>query len=146
MKRLHVLVVGSAEWYKEFSGRYEQLSDTYEFEFISDVSSAKGRLEHNSYDVLIIDSDFIKEHSIQLSKMAYAMSRPVIIVCNSLIKYICQLLWKRYSYWTNRFTISKSMIFFKLKRDLSILDDTSFFFESHNNLKNISAQITSIVF
>lgn len=143
---LNILAIGSVEWYKNFSTRYAGLSKTYKFEFISDLDKALARLDHNSYDVLIIEDNFIKDNSITLSKKAYAMSRPTIILCSSYLRYISYILWKKFDTWPNRFTTSKEMIFIKHANDLSILDDITSIQKCHKNLKKISNEISSIVF
>ena len=143
---LNILAIGSVEWYKSFSTRYAGVSKHYKFEFISDLNNAISRLDHNSYDVLVIEDDFIKNNSITLSKKAYAMSRPTIILCSSLLRYISYILWKKFDAWPNKFTISKDMIFIKLSNDLSILDDITSLQDCHKNLKKISDEISSVVF
>ena len=143
---LNILAIGSVEWYKSFSTRYVRVSKPYKFAFISDLNNAISRLDHNSYDVLVIEDDFIKNNSITLSKKAYAMSRPTIILCSSLLRYISYILWKKFDAWPNKFTISKDMIFIKLSNDLSILDDITSLQDCHKNLKKISDEISSVVF
>lgn len=143
---LNILAIGSVEWYKSFSTRYAGVSKHYKFEFISNLNNAISRLDHNSYDVLVIEDDFIKNHSIILSKKAYAMSRPTIILCSSLLRYISYILWKKFDAWPNKFTISKDMIFIKFSNDLSILDNITLLQDCHNNLKKISDEISSVVF
>ena len=132
---LNILAIGSVEWYKSFSTRYAGLSKTYKFEFISDLDKALARLDHNSYDVLIIEDNFIKDNSITLS-----------ILCSSYLRYISYILWKKFDAWPNRFTTSKEMIFIKHANDLSILDNITSIQNCHKNLKKISNEISSVIF
>ncbi len=145
---LNILVVGSTKWFNTFKEHFKNkpTHPNYKFEFISKLNDAIARLDHNSYDVLIIEDDYIKDNSIQLSKKAYAMSRPTIILCSSFIRYILYLLWKTFDDWPNTFTISKKMIFIKKMNDLSILDNTELLQKCHNRLDEISKEISSIVF
>lgn len=143
---LHVLAIGSQKWYMQFSARYASLTQTYKFEFISDVANANARLDHNSYDVLVIEDAFIKDNSINLFKKAYAMSRPTIIICNSPFRYISYILWKKFDIWPNKFTLAKSMIFIRSKNDLTVLDNIQTLQKCHDNLKAITDEISSVVF
>lgn len=122
------------------------LKDIYKFEFITDINIANKRLDHNSYDVLVIEDAFIKNNSINLFKKAYAMSRPTIILCNSYYRYFYYTFWKHFSKWSNKFKISKEMIFITYTNNISILDDIPFLHSCQLNLSRISSEISSIVF
>ncbi len=143
---LNILVVGSVKWYDTFSKYFKNKTTRYHFEFISELNKAILRLDHNSYDVLIIEDNYIKDNSIKLSKKAYAMSRPTIILCSSFIRYLLYILWKIFDDWPNKFTLSKKMIFIKRINDLTILNNINLLQKCHNNLNEISKEISSIVF
>ena len=143
---LNILVVGSVKWYDTFLKYFKNKTARYHFEFISELNKAILRLDHNSYDVLIIEDNYIKDNSIKLSKKAYAMSRPTIILCSSFIRYLLYILWKIFNDWPNKFTLSKKMIFIKRINDLTILNNIDLLQKCHNNLNEISKEISSIVF
>jgi hypothetical protein len=71
------------------------------------------RLNHNSYDILLLEDNFSKFNTIRLSTMAYAMSRPTIIICNSYFKQLYYtIFWKYFSKFCRRFKTSRKLIFF----------------------------------
>lgn len=74
------------------------------------------------------------------------MSRPTIILCSSFIRYLLYILWKIFDDWPNKFTLSKKMIFIKRINDLTILNNIDLLQKCHNNLNEISKEISSIVF
>jgi hypothetical protein len=98
------------------------LNKTHILEFINDIDEANARLWHNSYDILLLEEKFSKEYTIELSKMAYAMSRPSIILCSNPIKLFFYKLWKSLSEFTNKYITSKKLIYFVLNGDNSIIN------------------------
>ena len=56
------------------------------------------------------------------------------------------ILWKIFDDWPNKFTLSKKMIFIKRINDLRILNNIDLLQKCHNNLNEISKEISSIVF
>jgi hypothetical protein len=110
--KINILVIGTVEWYKDFAAILSNLTTNFTIEFICDIQKARARLWHNSYDILIIEEKFTKKHTIKLSKMAYAMSRPSIVICNNIIKNISYNCWKYMSKFTNTCETSKKLIHF----------------------------------
>lgn len=144
-KTLHILAIGSNKWNLKIRELCYSFIPKFEIEFISNINIAKDRLNHNSYDILLIEDEYINRNSIVLSKMAYAMSRPTVIMCNSIFRLVYYYLWKKFAEWPNKFKISKKMIQFKYINNISFLLDKHLIFDSHNNLKNISNEIISVL-
>jgi len=71
------------------------------------------RLYHNSYDILILQDGFSKYSSVRLSAMAYAMSRPTIILCDNIFKLLCHKFQKHFGRFFRCFKTSKKMIHFR---------------------------------
>jgi len=112
MKKVRLLLIGSEEWLK---GAIFLLSknDQYLLETINNERDAIERLSHNSYDILLIDNEFSETiESIKLAKLAYAMTRPSIIICSSILSYLQSKIWQYLSKFTNTFITSKKLINF----------------------------------
>lgn len=110
MNNVKILLIGKHSWItkakEELSQFDEQLIET-----ISDEDAAIQRLTHNSYDILVIQDSFRKKHpGLSCVKMAYAMTRPSIIVASSLLSYIKLRLMHRFSKFSRRFKLSRKMI------------------------------------
>ena len=114
-KNINLLLIGNKKWYKEFIPFLTDLDSNYTIEYISNIELANARLWHNSYDILVLEESFSKKHTIELSKMSYAMSRPTIIICNNSLKLFLYFIWKHFSDFTSRFITSKKLIYFILK-------------------------------
>lgn len=119
---INLLVVGHKSWYNRFIQDLKILPDDYTVEYISDINAANARLWHNSYDILLLEEQFSKEHTIKLSQMSYAMSRPSIILCKNQFKLFSYNIWKALSKFTNSFITSKKLIFFRNERDKRLIN------------------------
>jgi hypothetical protein len=53
------------------------------------------------------------------------MSRPSVILCTSKLKWLIYKLWRRYSYWTNKYTTAKKLIHIKLLNDSNLVEYVS---------------------
>lgn len=113
MKRIRVLAIGKSEWIANFNRDIlHQLEETYTLEKITSEQKAIERLTHNSYDILILQDDFSPKKSIHLATLAYAMTRPTLILCNNYISLLKYKFWKIFSTFTRRYKLSKKLIFF----------------------------------
>lgn len=83
----------------------------YTVEYINNIKAARERLWHNSYDVLLLEERLSKKYTLDLSKMAYAMSRPTIIFCSNRLKYYSYLIWKFLSKFTKKHKTSRKLIY-----------------------------------
>lgn len=116
-KTINLLIIGNKEWYEVFSSVLHNLDNDYTIEYISDINVAKQRLWRNSYDILLLEENFSKENTIDLTKMSYAMSRPSIIICDNKIKLWLYWIWKHFSDFTSKFITAKKLIYFlRIKR------------------------------
>lgn len=112
--KIRILAIGNDEYINSLAGVFlAKLEMEYSLETIKEEKLALSRLNHNSYDILLLQDGFSKYNTIRLSTMAYAMSRPTIIICNSFFKQLYYLLfWKPFSKFTRRFKTSRKLIFF----------------------------------
>lgn len=72
--------------------------------------------------------------------MAYAMSRPALILCNNY-KFIWYQLWKYLSDFTNKFVTSKKLIYFLPNKNL-ILDFIPCISEKHKLFNIVTSEIS----
>lgn len=114
--KIRILAIGDNEYLNSLSRVFLfNLTETYSLETISNEKQALKRLNHNSYDVLLLQDGFTKYNTIRLSTMAYAMSRPTIIICKSIFKqFLYSYFWKPFSKFTRRFKTSRKLIFFTI--------------------------------
>lgn len=96
-QKLNILVVGDQVWIKSHQDLIKILQKSYTIEYKTKIKDALQRLWHNSYDILLIDQNFVKNHTIDLTRMAYARSKPSVILCNNVISSTYYKLWKRFS-------------------------------------------------
>lgn len=115
-KNIKLLVIGNKTWYDKLYPILLHLNEHYTIEYISDINTAKQRLWHNSYDILLLEEDFSKTNTIELTKMSYAMSRPSIIICKNKFKLFFYFIWKHFGDFTSRFITSKKLIFFMRRK------------------------------
>lgn len=114
MKRIRVLAIGKSEWIENFDNEIlKKLDDIHTLEIITDEKNALERLTHNSYDILILQDSFSPLNSIYLATLAYAMTRPTLILCDSYFKTFKYFIWKIFSVFVRKFKTSKKLIFFK---------------------------------
>lgn len=114
-----ILIIGNKEFQDELKSKYlsNLLSCKYSLELISEESNALKRLNHNSYDLLLLQDNFTKYGSVRLATMAYAMSRPTIIICKSILKEFYYFIWKHFSKFSHRFKTSRKLIYFSLLKE-----------------------------
>jgi hypothetical protein len=112
--KIRILAIGNIEFINSLNSIFlSKVIDHYGIETISDEKMALKRLNHNSYDILLLEDNFSKFNTIRLSTMAYAMSRPTIIICNSYFKQLYYtIFWKYFSKFCRRFKTSRKLIFF----------------------------------
>lgn len=131
MKRIRVLAIGKIEWINNLDKDVlTKLDCIHTLEIINEESEALERLTHNSYDILILQDDFSPLKSIQLATLAYAMTRPTLILCDSYFKVLKYLLWKIFSVFTRKYKTSKKLIFFK-HYNSNYLDLISYLAKNH---------------
>lgn len=104
-----LLVIGHTDWLSKLQQITNKLTINDHIQFISDIQQAKKRLWHNSYDILIIQQKFTKQNTIDLSKMAYAMFRPSIVVCDSPFKLLNYTLWQFFSKFSRKYKTFKEI-------------------------------------
>ena len=140
---INLLIIGNKDWYESLLDILCDLDEVYTIEFISDIYEANARLWHNSYDILLLEEDFSKKYTIQLSKMSYAMSRPSIILCKNIFKIFFYKLWKTFSKFTNKFLTSRQMILFAKADDKDLLNTISDLAHHHEYFDVITREINS---
>lgn len=142
VKKINLLIIGNNDWCVTLANRLlAEQHQNYNIQYIYTYRQAIKRLRHNSYDILLLQEDYFNYNSIELSKLSYAMSRPSIILCNSLFKILIYQIWKRTSEWTNKFSISKKLIHFKLLNTKKLSDYINQVQHQHDYIKQISNQI-----
>lgn len=113
MKNIRVLAIGNSQWIAKFDKEIlQKLEETYTLEIITEEHAAIERLTHNSYDILILQDDFCPKQSIYLATLAYAMTRPSLILCKSYIKLMIYKMWKVFSTFARKYKISRKLIYF----------------------------------
>lgn len=113
MKNIRVLAIGNSQWIAKLDKEIlQKLEETYTLEIISEEQAAIERLTHNSYDILILQDDFCPKQSIYLATLAYAMTRPSLILCKSYIKLMVYKMWKIFSTFARKYKISRKLIYF----------------------------------
>ena len=119
--KIRILAIGNIEFINSLNSIFlSKVIDHYGIETISDEKMALKRLNHNSYDILLLEDNFSKFNTIRLSTMAYAMSRPTIIICNSYFKQLYYtIFWKYFSKFCRRFKTSRKLIFFTKRKDMT---------------------------
>lgn len=113
MKNIRVLAIGNSQWIAKLDKEIlQKLEETYTLEIITEEQAAIERLTHNSYDILILQDDFCPKESIHLATLAYAMTRPSLILCKSYIKLMIYKMWKIFSTFARKYKISRKLIYF----------------------------------
>ena len=115
MGKVKILLIGDAKWTSGIKDFLAAEGDEVHLEILNNELKAKARLEHNSYDVLLLQDRFVGNDTLFLASMAYAMTRPCIIITSSLIRLLGYKLWLRFSVFTNKYKISKKLIAFSYK-------------------------------
>lgn len=110
-QKLNILVVGDQTWIKSHQDLIKILQKSYTLEYKIKIKDALQRLWHNSYDILLIDQEFVKRHTIDLTRMAYARSKPSIILCKGVISSTYYKLWKRFSKMSKACPTMKQLMF-----------------------------------
>lgn len=112
---IHILIMGNPQWVASFNkNRLSTFEYPYTIEIITDIDKAIFRLEHNSYDLLILEDEYFKNQTINLVSMAYAMTRPSLIICSNIIKLFSKNLMKIFSSFFRKYKTSKKLIYFTL--------------------------------
>lgn len=115
-KTYRILIIGNQDFQDELKSMFlvKLLTCHYTIESIICENDALKRLNHNSYDLLLLQDNFTKYGAVRLASMAYAMSRPTIIICTNIFKEFYYFIWKHFSKFSNRFKTSRKLIFFSL--------------------------------
>lgn len=108
---LNILVVGNQEWIDKHKNLIKVLQKSYTIEYKTEIKAALERLWHNSYDILLIDQEFVKEHTIDLTKLAYARSKPSVILCKNFFTAAYFNLWKKFSKMTKTCKTMRQLMF-----------------------------------
>ena len=109
MENIKILVIGKHEWVEKISC---SLNDSFLIEKIEDEDAAIKRLTHNSYNILLIQDKFSNIDPVRLASLAYAMTRPSIILCSNIFRYYRFKIWHYFSKFSRKFKISKKLINF----------------------------------
>lgn len=139
-KKINLLIIGYNQWCLNLKKRFNN-HQLYNIEFIYDYQTALERLRHNSYDILLLEEEYFDYNSIQLSQLSYAMSRPSVILCTSIIKLIIYKIWRKYSDWTNKFAMAKKLIHIKMINDKNLVDYVNALIHQSQLIKQVSLQI-----
>lgn len=145
MDKIKILIIGDEFWISSFDEKILKKSNlNYSLEKISNINDAIVRLDHNSYDILLIQESFKRKNTLYLTKMAYAMTRPSIIICNNFIIKFAYVFWKIFSSFTKKYKISKEMINVNLNNK-SIINKISYLAKNHlQYFDKINAEISSV--
>lgn len=115
---IKILTIGNPQWIDRISMNIlNSLDFPISIERISDESTAKERLTHNSYDILLLQDEFIK-NTIDLTKLAYAMTRPSIMICDSYLSILKYSFWRIFSRFARKHKISSRLIHFSMINDI----------------------------
>lgn len=115
MKNTKILLIGKREWIAEVRERLNAANNSFSIEEIDNEDDALTRLTHNSYNILVLQDTFSDTCPTKLAAMAYAMTRPSIIVCSSWFSFLKFKIWKKFSKFVKLFKTSKLLIHFNLK-------------------------------
>lgn len=115
MESIKVLIIGKHKWVENLSEYLNKMDDSFSIEKIEDEDAAIRRLTHNSYNILLIQDKFSKLNPIKLASLAYAMTRPSLIVCSNIFNYVKFLAWHYLSSFSWKFKTSKKLINFNYK-------------------------------
>ena len=108
---LNILVVGDQEWINKHKDLIKILQKSYTLEYKTKIKDALERLWHNSYDILLIDQEFVNKYTIDLTKLAYARSKPSVILCNNILTTAYYKLWKKFSKMTKTCRTMRQLMF-----------------------------------
>lgn len=123
MKKIKILIIGRSDWITMFKIKtLVKLTSDYSLESISNIIEAKNRLNHNSYDILIIQNSFSKEHTLNLTKFAYAMTRPSIVIYDSIFSLLKAKIKRCFSKFFRKFKLTKNMIYFDIEQNTKTIN------------------------
>lgn len=149
-KIIKILCIGNNKLQNKIK-LFEQNNFKYVIELLSnEKNTIKHRLQHNSYDILIIDYNFLRSDIsildiFSFNKMAFAMSRPSIILCNNIFQklYLKCLLF--HTSLLLKFQSAKSFIHIlsnkQLKNNLYIINNSLVY---HQYISKISNEIYTV--
>ncbi len=112
MENIKILIIGSHDWIETVTPRLNAMHEQVLIEKIDDESLAVERLTHNSYNILLLQDVFASCNPIHLASMAYAMTRPSIIISNKFSRFIKFKMWHYFSKFSSIFKTSKKLINF----------------------------------
>lgn len=139
---IKLLVIGTENWLTDFQTITNNLSISYHIQFISDITIAQQRLWHNSYDILIIEEQFTHKYTIDLSKMAYAMFRPSIVICNSIFKILKYKLWHFLSKFSNKYKTFKKINSYIKLTEKDIISLIEYYHNNKCDVNTITKEIS----
>lgn len=109
--RTKILIISDENTYNQIVQHISTYTPNVDYELITVKEEAIARLQHNNYDVLLLQYGFIQNlHSYDLLKMSYAMCKPSIILHNSIINYTIDKLLFRFSTMHKNYIFSKFLI------------------------------------
>ena len=104
----NILIVGSTQFHTTVK---VLLNKTISIEYINSFESAQIRLHRNNFDVLLVDGEWNNHDNIvALSKLSYAMGKPIIVIYNNWFKYLRFSFWYKFSRWTNNHKLTSQLI------------------------------------
>lgn len=137
-----LLVIGTKSWLEKLCAITDKLSLIYHIQFISDINQARERLWHNSYDILIIEQQFTKIHTINLSKMAYAMFRPSIVICDNIFKVLKYKFWQLISKFSRKYKTFKTINSYTKLSENNIIMLIEYYHKNKCDINIITKQIS----
>lgn len=140
-KITHILVVGNQDWIDR-QDFLKELEKEYSIQYLTTYKEASKRLWHNSYDLLIIENRFCKQHSIDLTTYSYARSKPSIILCQNKMVKLYYDLWKKFSRIVKVCATLKKLMFTLVEDDSSLISNIKkIVSNSYDYQQQINAQI-----
>lgn len=121
-KKLNILIIGNVKWFNHHLYFFNNLQNKYNIQFIKNIQEANERLWHNNYDMLIIEQDFCKKYTINLSQLSYARSKPSIILCDDFLTQCIFKLWKKFSSLTKSCPTMKKLTYIYYSLDDNLIE------------------------
>lgn len=135
--KINILVVGDNKWYNQHLHFFKNLQKKYNIEYIFNIQQANERLWHNNYDMLLIDQDFCKRYTINLSQLSYARSKPSIILCDCFITQCLFKLWKKFSALTRDCPTMKKLTYIYSNINDNLINQIDRIVNLNHNYRNI---------
>jgi len=148
MESIKILIIGKHDWIERLSSKLDKMEETFVIEKIENEDAAVQRLKHNSYNILLIQDQFSKINPIKLASLAYAMTRPSIILCSNRLRYMKFKVWQFCSRFARKFKTSRVLINFNfgsvdLEKQITTLanDYMNYFDKVNEEIKSCMSKI-----